>query len=214
MDVDRRELLRSYAVRAHALVLSDECLLRIDRYVALLVLWNQRIRLTGASDETLLVERHVADSLAVAPLVPPRGSFVDIGSGAGFPGVVVQTVRDDVRGTLIEPRRRRASFLSEVARTLPLPNVSVRCARAEDPLIRSTEAGLADLVVSRAIRLDAFLPLAAPLLKVGGVAVSMQAINASPTDTHGELGLHPIPVIDYSLPDNSPRRLLLFQRVC
>ena len=204
MDTARSARLRSYAAQAHAIDLSDDCLSRLDRYVSLLAIWNRTTRLTGSSDEASLVEHHVADSLATVSLAPPGGSLIDIGSGAGFPGIVIQAVRTDTAAILVEPRRRRASFLSEVVRTLPLPQTTIVCARAEEPATLSHAESRADLAVSRALRMDVFLSLAHPLLRVGGIAVAMQAADRAPTDAFLAVGLAPLAPVDYRLPDGSP----------
>lgn len=157
------------------------------------------------------MERHVADSLSIIPLLPANGCFVDIGSGAGLPGVVIGALRPDGHGHLIEPRRRRASFLAEVTRTVPLPNVSVECARAEESALTTATV---DLAVSRALRLTVFLPLAMRFLRIGGVAVAMQTPTQAVDSTAEHHGLQALRTLEYLLPDQSPRRLLLYQRVC
>ena len=214
MEAARRLRLRSFATAAHQIDLEDAALDRLERYVALLAVWNKTTRLTGSADEGTLVELHVADSLAVVPLVPAGGTYVDIGSGAGFPGLVIAAVRADVSGRLIEPRRRRASFLAEAVRTMPLDNAVVDCARAEEISAGLADEGRVDVAVSRAIRLDQFLPLASAFLRPGGIAIAMQSIARAATAEHQGTGLEPTRSIEYPLPDGSRRRLLLYQRVC
>ena len=73
---------------------------RIATFLAILNTWNPRMRLTGERDARTLAEKHVVDSLAVATLLPASGTIVDVGTGAGFPGVVLSCVRPDLEAML------------------------------------------------------------------------------------------------------------------
>lgn len=212
------EHLATRLARAAATVgiesLDGAAIARLVRYLELLSLWNQRFHLTGDRDLETLVDRHVADSLAVANEVETGGHLVDIGSGAGFPGVVVACVRPDARVTLLESRRRPVSFLSEVGRSLPLPRLEAVLGRAEGAPARGL-GGAADIVVSRAVRADAFLPLAAPILAPGGTALVMstphQALDG--LEAHGrDVGLTLSSTRDYTLAHGERRRIVRFRK--
>ena len=187
---------------------------RIARFLALLGVWNRRIRLTAETDREAVIAKHVVDSLALVPFLPGSGTVVDVGSGAGFPGIVLGSVRPDLRLVLIESRRRRASFLRESIRTIPLPAATALELRAE--AAAETElAGTAALVVARAVRLDAFLPLAAPLIRPGGKVLAMQTPRTAgaASRTASASGLRLSQRQDYRLPGGAPRTLLTFERV-
>ncbi|MCW5889385.1 MAG: 16S rRNA (guanine(527)-N(7))-methyltransferase RsmG [bacterium] len=187
---------------------------RLVRYLDLLMLWNRRFHLTGDRDRDSLVDRHVADSLAVAAEVSTSGHLVDIGSGAGFPGVVVACARPDARVSLLESRRRPVSFLAEVARTVPLPGLDPILGRAED----APDRGLRDaatVAVSRAVRADAFLPLAYPLVVPGGIALVMATPHQSLARTNAvgvALGFALESTRDYVLPRGEKRILVRFRK--
>src|SRR3989442_12044937 len=104
---------------------------RLARFLDLLAVWNRRIHLTGARGLPSQVRNHAIDSLAPAAHIPTTGLVVDVGSGAGFPGIVLACLRPDLEIALIESRRRRASFLREAIRAIPLPAVPVPRMRAE-----------------------------------------------------------------------------------
>src|SRR5262249_26058426 len=125
----------------------------------------------------ILVRKHAVDSLAVLPHLPACGTLVDVGSGAGFPGLVLGCVRPDLELRLIESRRRPASFLADAIRSIPLPAARVLDVRAEDAARDPSLAGCSAVVLSRAIRLDAFLPLASPFVRSGGLVIAMQTPN-------------------------------------
>jgi 16S rRNA (guanine527-N7)-methyltransferase len=188
---------------------------RLEKFIALLTLWNRRIRLTGDRDPTLLVSKHVVDSLAVLPEIAASGMVVDIGSGGGFPGIVLGCARPDLPLRLIESRRRPTSFLSEAIRTIPLPDAKALEMRAEDAASDPSLAGRASVVVSRALRLDLLVDVGAPLLAPGGSLIAMQTLSmgSAPAATvERRSGLNLRRTRDYRLPGGEPRRLLILAR--
>jgi 16S rRNA (guanine527-N7)-methyltransferase len=143
-----------------------------SRYLALLVKWQRTHRLLGSSDEMWIVEHLFLDSLLFLRVLPSTArSLVDIGSGAGMPGVPIRIVRSDAEVTLIESRRRRASFLSAVVRELPLARTHVIADRLESRL--PDLEGRFDAIVMRcAGDIQELIPLARRLLAPGGVVVA------------------------------------------
>jgi 16S rRNA (guanine527-N7)-methyltransferase len=123
--------------------LRDDQIGGLDRHYQLLVKWNRVLNLTSIRDTEEAVVRHYCECLFFASLLPEEGRVLDLGSGAGFPGVPVAILRPEMRVTLLESHQRKAVFLKEATRDLE--NVEVVPKRAED--ISSTW----DLVVSRAV---------------------------------------------------------------
>jgi 16S rRNA (guanine527-N7)-methyltransferase len=183
----------------------------LTRFLDGLAEWNSRIRLTGERSFPALV-KHTVDSLAVVQSLPARGLVVDIGSGGGFPGIVLAVVRPDLDFVLLDARRRAVSFLRETARRLPLPNVRALHRRAEDALDELGQRAAA--VVSRAVRLDEYLALAAPLVEDDGVILAMQmpgrSVMAEAAATRVDLAL--VEERAYTLPGAGRRALLVFRR--
>ena len=147
---------------------------RLRDYAALLARWTRRINLVSRGDEGLIWERHVQDSLRLAPLMPPGlARAIDLGSGAGLPGLVL-AVATGVRFELVESDRRKAAFLLEAQRVTGA-DVAVHCGRIE-----SVALAPAMLVTARALApLDALLGLAAPLLAPGGMALFPKGARAA-----------------------------------
>ena len=112
-------------------------------YIDLLAKWNRTYNLTAVRDPEDMVARHLLDSLAVLPFVHGE-TLADLGSGAGLPGIPLAIARPDIAVTLVESNGKKARFLREAARSLPLPNVRVFEARVQ------TVAGLFDTVACRA----------------------------------------------------------------
>ena len=127
---------------------------RLEQHYQLLWRWNQRLNLTSVTDLEDLVKFHYCESLALGASLPPGSlSVVDIGSGAGFPGVPAAILRPECGFTLVESKQKKAVFLREVSRELS--NVQVIADRAENL------AGTFDWLISRAVKLEpVFLRLA------------------------------------------------------
>ncbi len=103
----------------------------LEQHWELVKAWNARVNLTSILDDATAAERHYADSLAALPVLPP-GPIVDIGSGAGFPGLPLAVAEPERPVLLLEPRRKRASFLETAAARLGLTNIQVRTGRHAD----------------------------------------------------------------------------------
>jgi 16S rRNA (guanine527-N7)-methyltransferase len=128
--------------------------------------WRGRINLTGRLSSAGLVE-HAVESLLGSSLIPDSARVIDIGSGAGFPGIPIAIGRPDLHLTLVEPRAKRAAFLRHVARTLPLANVEVLEKRAED----LPQAGW-DVATTRAVAAPASLTGLHSLLEPSGLLLA------------------------------------------
>lgn len=139
---------------------------RLLVYLADLMKWSRRVNLVARdTPETQVVETHFLDSLTLLPFLDGAGEvhLLDVGSGAGFPGLALACVRPDARFTLCEPRQKRVSFLRHVVRTLGLANVEVVADRVEAQA--SAWQGRFTHITSRAVAEPAaFLPLVRPLV--------------------------------------------------
>lgn len=131
--------------------LNDRALDALYAHYQELSVWNQRLSLIGPGTLNEILERHYGESLVALPLVQ-GGSGLDIGSGAGFPGLVLAAARPGLEMTLVEAREKKWAFLSAAARKASLP---CRClnARVSVPLPAGIPASL-DLVTARALKLD------------------------------------------------------------
>jgi len=146
-EADRRHLATGAACLG--IELTEPMLTALAGFADVLDVWSRKTNLLSCGSARELVERHLLDSLAISPLLPKEGPLVDLGSGAGFPGLPLAIQRPDQTFLLVEARRKRVSFLREVRRTLQLPNVEVHEGRAEDP--PSEYASVAAGVMTRAV---------------------------------------------------------------
>lgn len=163
-----------------ALDVSRETLARLEAYAALLWKWQKAINLVSPATLPMLWQRHMLDSGQLIRLAPREGLWLDLGSGAGFPGLVLAILgAREVR--LIESDARKCAFLREAARITEAP-VTVTNARIGD-----VTPFAADVVVARALApLDKLLGFAAPFLGKGGVGLfpKGQDVEAELTEAH------------------------------
>ena len=147
--------LLAEAAAGYGLSLSDAQLDQLESYIAMVMRWGRVANLTGAASALAFAREQVVDSLAVVPHVG-TGRLLDVGSGNGLPGVVLAIARPDLAVTLLEPRAKRARFLTQVRIDVGLANVEVVCVRVEDhrphhnydALIARAFAALPDLLTA------------------------------------------------------------------
>jgi 16S rRNA (guanine527-N7)-methyltransferase len=153
---------------------------RIDlarAYVASLATDGVVRGLIGPREPARLWTRHVVNSAVIAELIEQGVRVVDIGSGAGLPGIPLAIARPDLRITLVEPLERRVRYLSEMIEALDLQLCRVVRGRAEDVI---SECGDADVVTSRAVApLHRLAGWSAPLTRVGGIVLAMKGQSAA-----------------------------------
>jgi len=162
-----------------------------SRYLRLLLQWNRVQHLTSYRRPADIAEKLFLDSLLFLRWVPPgRARVLDLGAGAGIPGLPLKIVKPEITLTLVEARRRRVSFLTAVVRELALEGVSVLEGRAEDLVeVDPGLRGAYDAVVTRAVApLPSILPLAMAFLRPGGRFIASgppagKPLPALPRDT-------------------------------
>jgi 16S rRNA (guanine527-N7)-methyltransferase len=163
---------------------SRETLARLDRFVDLVLRWQKTTNLVAASTLPEIWTRHIADSLQLLPLVPDAKIWVDLGAGAGFPGVVLACAlaeAPDARVHLVESNQKKAAFLREALRITGAPGI-VHPVRIEDFVERFAETP--SVVTARALApLPELLGMAFPLLKKGakGLFLKGQDVEAELT---------------------------------
>ena len=147
----------------------------MKRFFILLQETNAEMNLTRIDEEKEAVVKHFYDSLAVTRLLKVSGKVADIGSGAGFPGIVLAVAFPEAHFSLVESNGKKCRFLHQAVEALDLGNVSIINARAEN--LREKETF--DIAIARAVSdLRVLAELIAPLLKVGGRFVAMKGRNA------------------------------------
>lgn len=189
------------------------------RYAQLLLEKNRVMNLTAITDPSEVARLHFLDSAALLNMVNFRGaSVVDVGTGAGFPGLPLRLVEPSIRLTLLDSLGKRVAFLQEVCDNLGLSDVACVHARAEEFAIDHRERF--DFAVSRAVAsLPMLTELCLPLVKPGGIFIAMKSVDCDEelTSAHRAitlLGGTVADVKDYVIPGTEvTHRVILIQKV-
>jgi len=179
---------------------------QIVRYAQLLATLGIERGLIGPREGERIWERHIANCIPVTTLIPQGSSVVDVGSGAGLPGIVIALARPDTQVTLIEPLQRRVDFLNEVVAELALPITVIR-GKAE------MARGSFDVVTARAVApLPKLLPMVRHLMKSGGNLLAIKGESAQSEIDGTQLNKQKVLLHTLELPDFEVARVIEVQK--
>ena len=161
--------------------LSDEQLSQFYTYYQMLIEWNEKINLTAITDFDEVLKKHFLDSLSIGRLLKQdeEVSILDIGTGAGFPGIPIKIAFPNTRITLMDSLNKRVNFLNEVINTIGLEKIEAIHGRAEDFAKKGMLRESFDICVSRAVaNLSSLSEFCLPYVKVGGKFISYKSEKA------------------------------------
>lgn len=191
---------------------SDDKILLLDKYAKLLSEWNEKINLTAITEKEQVYLKHFYDSLTILKVIDLNevDSLCDLGTGAGFPGIVLKIFFPNLKLTLVDALNKRIKFLEVIVQNLNLKDVTLVHARAEE--YGKAHRECFDVVTARALSsFPILLEYAIPMLKVGGNLIAMRGLNDS---EEGERALEILKaninnVCEFKLPiENSSRTLI------
>ncbi len=192
-----------------------------EKYYDELILWNKTISLVSARSPLDIPVKHFIDSLTVLPFIEKKRSrLLDLGAGAGFPGIPLKIVLKPLKLTLVESSRKKANFLKHVTRRLDLDDVTVINGRIESIAGERSHRESYDIVISRAtFKLPELIEQGTPFLSPGGTLIAMKGKNTEievreSSDLALKKGLALPEYRDIELPiTGHKRKLLLFKKV-
>lgn len=161
---------------------TDAVAQKFDTYYKMLIEWNEKINLTAITDEAEASYKHFIDSISAlgCGLFEMNSKVIDVGTGAGFPGLPIKLWRDDIELTLMDSLNKRINFLNEVISALGIDRVSTVHSRAEELGRNKDHREKYDICVSRAVaNLASLTELCMPFVKVGGYFISLKGPKAS-----------------------------------
>lgn len=160
--------------------LSELSLTLLWRYFVELIKWNKSINLVAKAPDKDIIENHFLDSLTLLPEIQ-SGPLLDVGSGAGFPGLVLKIARPELEVTLVEPRQKRVSFLRHVIRTLALTNITVADSRltSDDPAFAAAHGQFPTITCRALTEIAPFLDLAKEISPHQGLILCMKGPRAT-----------------------------------
>lgn len=199
---------------------NDEVLNKFWVYMTNLLEWNEKINLTAITDEDDMILKHFIDSLTILEYIPEKSNVIDVGTGAGFPGIPLKIVREDINMTLMDSLNKRITFLNEVINKLGLKKINAIHSRAEELAKMPEHREKYDIAVSRAVaNLSTLSEYMIPFVKVGGKCICMKGSNIeeelkTAKNAIKELGGEIEKVINFKLPDSdNERNIIIIKKV-
>ncbi len=162
------------------IVFTEEQLQKFYQYMNLLIEWNEKINLTAIVEPKEIILKHFIDSLTIIKYIEPNKSVIDIGTGAGFPGIPVKIMREDLDITLLDSLNKRIHFLNEVIQKLELKNITAIHARIEEFAKNKQYREAFDVATSRAVaNLTTLSEYMLPMVALKGMAICMKGSEIS-----------------------------------
>lgn len=199
--------------------LDEEKITKLDKFYNLLISWNEKINLTTIKEENDVYLKHFYDSLTLIKAIDLREdiTLLDVGTGAGFPGIVLKIVFPNLKITLLDSLNKRINYLNEIIKELELKEIETICIRSEDYARLNREKF--DVIVARAVsHLEILSEIIIPSVKVNGYFVAMKSnlegeIEKS-LDILKKLDSKIDEVIEFKLPiENSTRTLIKIKKL-
>ncbi len=180
MELAKMNQLKEDALR-FGVELNEKQLSQFLRYYEMLIDWNEKINLTAITEFEEVLKKHFLDSISIGRLIKQNEevSILDIGTGAGFPGIPIKIAFPNVKVTLLDSLNKRVVFLNEVIQELQLDNICALHGRAEDFAKKKEMREQFDFCVSRAVaNLSSLCEFCLPYIKVGGRFISYKSEKA------------------------------------
>ena len=201
--------------------ITDEIERKLNLYGNLLTEWNEKINLTAITEPEQVLYKHFYDCILFLKhiQIPKGAKLIDVGTGAGFPGMVIKIMRPDVEVTLLDSLNKRLVFLGDVIQKLSLDKISTVHMRAEEAGKSKLHREAYDIATARAVAsLPVLLEYCLPLIKVGGEFVSMKGPSVEEEATISEnaasiLGAQRPNIICETLPTDDKRAFAIFKKI-
>lgn len=195
--------------------LREEQIKKFYTYMNLLLEWNEKMNLTAITEPNEVILKHFIDSLTISKYIEDDSTVIDMGTGAGFPGIPLKIVREDINITLVDSLNKRIKFLDEVIEKLELKNIKTIHARAEEFGRNVKYREKFDYTTSRAVaNLSTLAEYLIPLVKIKGKVISMKGSTVSEEIEMGKkainvLGGKILKIDEFSLPDSDIKRNII-----
>lgn len=154
--------------------ISEEKMQKFYQYMKILLEWNEKINLTAITEEEEIIKKHFIDSITISKLIKENSTVIDVGTGAGFPGIPLAIIKN-IEVTLLDSLNKRINFLNEVKEKINIDNVTTIHGRAEEIGQNKQYRESFDYAVSRAVApINVLLEYMLPLVKEGGYCLCMK----------------------------------------
>lgn len=159
--------------------LDDNELDKLYKYKNLVIEWNEKINLTAITDDTEFIIKHFIDSFTINKYIEPQKTIIDIGTGAGFPGIPLKILNKENNIVLFDSLNKRLKVLEDIIKKIKLEKVETLHGRAEETFKSKKYREKYDIAVSRAVAsLNVLVELMLPAVKIGGICICMKGNNS------------------------------------
>ena len=217
--IEFKELMSYYGKKID-IVFNDKQIEQFYNYMNLLLEWNEKINLTSIVEPKEVVLKHFIDSLTINKYIEENATLVDVGTGAGFPGIPIKIYRPDVKVTLVDSLNKRINFLNEVINKLELTNIETVHSRVEEFGKNKKYREKFNIVTARAVaNLSVLSEYLIPLNKIGGKCICMKGSEIEEEYTNSKKAINilggKIKKIDkFYLPDSDiTRNLIIIDKI-
>ena len=211
MMPENRSLLETFLKQSDIEGGLEDTLHAFQLYMDELLRWNKVINLTAIEEESAIIIKHFIDSLTPLKFIGVNDFVLDIGSGAGFPGLPIKIARPSVKIVMLDARLKKTNFISTMIGLLKMKGATALHQRAEEKSFREIMSKSFDVVISRAsFSLQEFAELSIPYMKNRGKLIAMKSKKEE--DKPALIGLKQTDEFVTNLPDGSFRRILVFEK--
>ena len=219
MEEEFSQKIKAYAKEINIL-LDDEQISQFYQYMQILLEWNEKINLTAITKQEEIILKHFIDSITIANYIPANAKLVDVGTGAGFPGIPLKIIRRDIEITLLDSLNKRINFLKEVIEKLSLKKIQAIHARVEEIGQNKSYRESFDVATSRAVaNLATLSEYLIPLVRLDGICISMKGSEIEEEIKQGQKAISVLggiveKVDSFQLPQtNMDRNLIILRKV-
>lgn len=178
MDFEEFKKKMNFYLEELSIKFNEEQYKKFYTYMNLLLEWNEKINLTAITDKEEIILKHFIDSLTIAKYIDKNSKLIDVGTGAGFPGIPIKIYREDVEITLLDSLNKRVNFLDTVIKELKLEKIVAIHGRAEEIARNKEYRERFDVATSRAVaNLATLSEYLVPFVKEDGIIISMKGDN-------------------------------------
>lgn len=189
------------------------------KYMNLLFEWNKKMNLTAITDEKDVIIKHFIDSLTISKYIKEKSKVIDVGTGAGFPGIPLKILRDDIDVTLLDSLNKRITFLNEVISSLQLNNIKAIHGRAEEMAKNKLYREKFDVATSRAVaNLSTLSEYLLPFNKIDGICLCMKGNDIKKEIDESKMAIQVLggkiyDVDNFKLPNGDNRGIVIISKI-